>query len=115
MLEAVVRARPVALDKKVVGLSESLQGRPKFGLLDVGDSLKKRVRKIAPERAPICAISRAGPSRSSRAASDWCRVGGIVGAPFATSRSKWRRVTSSTNKGTPPLRSLTLSTSCDIA
>ena len=42
--------------------------------------------KSRPSTAPICAISRAGPSRSSRAASDCWRVGGIVGAPPSTLR-----------------------------
>jgi tetratricopeptide (TPR) repeat protein len=34
-----------------------------------------------PSTAPICATSRASPSRSSRAASDCCKVGGIAWAP----------------------------------
>ena len=63
-----------------------------------------------PNTAPICAISRAGPSRSSRAASDCCKVGGIACAPPCSPRSNNRRVTSSTNNGTPPVRSLTPST-----
>ena len=56
------------------------------------------------------------PSRSSRAASDCCKVGGIASAPPCASRSSSRRVTSSTNSGTPPVRSLTPSmTSLDSA
>src|SRR6202034_412743 len=49
-----------------------------------------------PTTAPVCATSRASPSRSSRAASDSCKVGGIACAP----PSSISRVTSSMNKGT---------------
>ena len=66
--------------------------------------------KSRPSTAPICATSRAEPSRSSRAASDCCSVGGIACAPPSTPRSSKSRVTSSTNSGTPPVRSLTPST-----
>ena len=34
--------------------------------------------KSRPRTAPICATSRAGPSRSRRAASDCCKVGGMA-------------------------------------
>jgi glutathione S-transferase len=57
--------------------------------------------------APICATSRAEPSRSSRAMSDCCSVGGIAWKAPRSPRSSKSRVTSSTNSGTPPVRSVT--------
>jgi hypothetical protein len=66
--------------------------------------------KPRPITEPICATSRAGPSRSSRAISDCCSVGGIVWIPLWPPRSRRSRVTSSTNSGTPPVRAATAST-----
>ena len=80
-------------------------------LVEAGHGREQRIGEIrGPDTAPICAISRAAPSRSSRAASDCCKVGGIACAPPCSPRSNSRRVTSSTNSGTPPVRSLTPST-----
>ena len=77
---------------------------------------RREYAKSRPRTAPICAISRAEPSRSRRAARDCCKVGGMARTPPCSPRSTSRRVTSSTNSGTPPVRSLTLSTtSCDRA
>src|SRR5262249_14877625 len=45
----------------------------------------------------------------SRAISDCCSVGGIALMPPCSPRSSKSRVTSSTNRGTPPGRSVTLS------
>jgi hypothetical protein len=59
---------------------------------------------------PICATSRAEPSRSSRAIKDCCSVGGIAWMPPWLPRSSRSLVTSSTNSGTPPVRAATSST-----
>ena len=107
VLEAVVRLRSIALDEQNVGFGEPLQRRLQRALVEAGHGLEQRVREPAPSTAPICAVSRAEPSRSSRAASDCCNVGGIACAPPCSPRSNRRRVTSSTNSGTPPVRSLT--------
>ena len=55
--------------------------------------------------------SLAGPSRSSRAISESCRVAGISRpVSFASPLSSTARVNSSTNSGTPPVRSTTVAT-----
>ena len=60
--------------------------------------------------APIWATSRADPRRSSRAVNDCCSVGGMAWMPpCSPPRSRRRRVTSSTNSGTPPVRAATSS------
>ena len=111
VLEAVGRLRSIALDEQNVGFGEPIQRRLQRALVEAGHGLEQRVREIrGPSTAPICATSRAEPSRSSRAASDCCKVGGIACAPPCSPRSNRRRVTSSTNSGTPPVRSLTPST-----
>jgi hypothetical protein len=112
VLEAIVRLCRRALDEKDIRMSEPLERRLQRQLVQCGDV----ALKLRPSKAPICAASCAGPSRSRRAARDCCKVGGIACAPPSTPRSSRRRVTSSTNSGTPPVRSLTPSTtSCDSA
>ena len=63
--------------------SSALQRR----ILHAGDPEQQRIGEAAPEHRPI-ATSRAGPSRSSRAVSDCCKVGGIAWAPPCSPRSK---------------------------
>ena len=79
-------------------------------------SLQQRVGEIATEhRADLRDFARC-PSRSSRAASDCCKRRRDRLHAACSPRSSSRRVTSSTNSGTPPVRSLTPSiTSLDSA
>ena len=75
----------------------------------------KACEKFRPIAAPICATSLAGPSRSSRAISDACKVAGtaksgdgiaatIRRAAPSLSASRTAFVISSTNRGTPSVR-----------
>ena len=77
MLETILRFRRKTLGEKDIGLSETLQCRLKRRIRNAGYGANER-EKSRPITAPICATSRAGPRRSSRAVNDCCNVGGIV-------------------------------------
>jgi hypothetical protein len=62
--------------------------------------LAERTARSSAYTAPICATSRAGPSRSSRAVKDCPSVGGIAWTLPCSPRSNKSLVTSSTNSGT---------------
>ena len=89
---------------------------PSFVSFSVATEANSACENLRPITAPICAISLAGPSRSSRAISDACKLAGtaIVAAGTAASvrraapslsDSSTAFVISSTNRGMPSVRS----------
>ena len=70
-------------------------------------AIRRKTRCRSPP--PTWVTSLAGPSRSSRAISESCSVAGISRpVSFASPLSSTARVNSSTNSGTPPVRSTTV-------
>jgi hypothetical protein len=116
VLEAIGRLMAGAFDEKKVGVGEAFQPGSESSVVDPCHGSQQRMREAASEdRADLGDLARFA-ERSSRAARDCWSVGGIVCAPPCSPRSRSRRVTSSTNSGTPPVRSPTLSiTSFDSA
>ena len=107
VLEAVIRPRSVALDEKDVGLGKPLQGRPKLVLIEVGDRCEERVPKVATEHGADLRDLPSGAEPVEPGGERLLQRRRYRRAPPATPRSRGGGCPS-TNRGTPPLRSLAL-------
>ena len=110
VLEAVVGLRWRALDKQEVSFGKPIQRRLQRALVEASHGSEQRIRETAAQhRADLRGLARrAEPIEPCRERLLQGRRDRLRAALFATSNR--RRVTSSTNSGTPPVRSLTPST-----
>jgi hypothetical protein len=110
--QVVLTARPAELDRHVLA----------FDVTALGQASAERCKHSAcensrPIAAPTCATSLAGPSRSRRAISDACRLGGTAGVGDGSAAATYSAlpsvcasstalVISSTNRGMPSVRAI---------
>ena len=116
MLEQVGRMRRHALPEQQAGLMRRSSADPSSASGLRTTKASRAWENSRPIAAPICATSLAGPSRSSRAISDACKLAGTARAGDGTaatvrraapslSASSTAFVISSTNRGMPSVRS----------
>ena len=106
VLEAIFGLRRRALDKQEVGFGEPIQRRLQRRLVESGDVPQQPVGEFASQhRADLRDFARLPSGRGARRAIA-ARSAGWPDAALSP-RSSSSRVTSSTNSGTPPVRSLT--------
>ena len=79
-------------------------------VVDPADRAQQRIGEIASQHRADLRDSARRSKPVEPGGQRLLKVGGIACKPPASPRSRRRRVTSSTNSGTPPVRSLTLST-----
>ena len=110
VLETIGRRGRRAFDEHEIGLDEAFERGLQGGLIQPADLAEQRKGKIAAQnRADLrdfpCVSKPIEPRRKRL-----LEVGGIAGMSLSSPRSRSSRVTSSTNRGSPPVRSPTRST-----
>jgi hypothetical protein len=116
VLKEIGCLRRAALSEQQTRGDDTVESRAYIRFRSIRDRRKQRVREFSPNHRPICATSSAGPSRSSRAISEACKLAGTARAGDGIAAAVCRAspslpasstafVISSTNNGIPSVRS----------